>query len=321
MTGHHPLSADANNKFEDLSGVTEVFPNPYDALIEACQHDPLQIQARYALHRTARNEQQKANLLSPSFKGLLTDGILQRLEDPTLEPGFVDPRHGIVFWARPPPHIRCLIEQIQQRLKITAPNLWTMPIECCHMTAMEICHSRTPEDVASLIAQMSPSIPALTDCTYANRSRLIKPLVSYDGAAIALSFLPASGEALSSGRSADDDKFTYHHLRRDMHAASRETGVEIGTRYIVPSAHVTMGRFVTQVDHDTPDKMVLWIAEIEKINEWLVHEFWPQKDVTDELESIKEGGEWIVGQGVGLDCRTGALWYGGGRTVRLGKGF
>jgi hypothetical protein len=31
--------------------------------------------------------------------------------------------------------------------------------------------------------------------------------------------------------------------------------------------------------------------------------------------------EWLVGDGKGLDCREGALWYGGGQTVRLGKGF
>jgi hypothetical protein len=37
-----PGSVDARNKFEDLSGVdTRAFSNPYDALIEACQDDPV----------------------------------------------------------------------------------------------------------------------------------------------------------------------------------------------------------------------------------------------------------------------------------------
>jgi hypothetical protein len=35
-------SVDAKNKFEDLSGVDiAAYPNPYDALIEACNHDPV----------------------------------------------------------------------------------------------------------------------------------------------------------------------------------------------------------------------------------------------------------------------------------------
>jgi len=56
------------------------------------------------------------------FKGLNLDSILQRLEDPAIEPGFVDPRHSLVLWARPPPHIRKLVSEIQQRLKRLAPS-------------------------------------------------------------------------------------------------------------------------------------------------------------------------------------------------------
>lgn len=38
----HPLSSDAGNTFEDLSGVdSAAFSNPYDALIDACQDDPV----------------------------------------------------------------------------------------------------------------------------------------------------------------------------------------------------------------------------------------------------------------------------------------
>jgi len=37
-----PDSVDASNKFEDLSGVDiRLHANPYDALIEACQDDPV----------------------------------------------------------------------------------------------------------------------------------------------------------------------------------------------------------------------------------------------------------------------------------------
>jgi hypothetical protein len=71
---------------------------------------------------------------------------------------------------------------------------------------------------------------------------------------------------------------------------------------------------LTQDDHATPDKMELFIKEIERINQWLEEEFWPKNERNIE-------GAWIVGQEKGLDFRQGTLWYGGGNTVRLGKGF
>lgn len=195
------------------------------------------------------------------------------------------------------------------------------------MTCMEICHSLPAATVTPILSQLEPHLATLTDYTYTHRARLIKPLVSYDGAAAALSFVPAAGEGLPAsssasaehGRYATDDAFTYHHLRRDMHVLSLLSGVDVASRYVVPSAHVTLGRFLTREDHDTPAKRAGWIDEIERINELLVREFWPAEDALGR--EIGEGGEWIVGQGKGLDCRTGALWYGTGWTARLGKGF
>jgi len=157
----------------------------------------------------------------------------------------------------------------------------------------------------------------MTDYTYCHRARLIKPTLSYDGAAIALSFLPAAGENLpSNGRSAEDDDFTYHHLRRDLFNIAKKTGVSIDSRYVVPSSHITLGRFLVQEDHDTVEKMEGFLRGIEEINGWLEKEFWPR-----EGGERNESGEWVVGQEKGLDCREGRLWYGGGRTVRIGKGF
>lgn len=80
------------------------------------------MQARYSTHRCARNSQQKEKLLSPGFSGLILDPILQRLENPSIEPGFTDPRHCLVFWARPPSHIRSLVDRVQQQLLTLAPS-------------------------------------------------------------------------------------------------------------------------------------------------------------------------------------------------------
>lgn len=74
------------------------------------------------MHRKNRNAQQKAKLLSSDFEGLILDNILQRLEDPSLEPGYVDPRNCLCIWARPPLPIRNLVSEIQQKLLVLAPR-------------------------------------------------------------------------------------------------------------------------------------------------------------------------------------------------------
>lgn len=200
-----------------------------------------------------------------------------------------------------------------------------MPQIKCHLTALEITHSLTSSEITSIINQLGNSaISTMTNYPLQHRARLIKPTLSYDAAAVALSFLPASGESLASTpdpssrnpRTAQDDAFTYHHLRQSLFVIARSTGVSIDSRYVVPSSHITVGRFITQEDHDTPEKRRAWINLIEEVNVWLKEEFWPQEGC-----KRNEDGEWVVGQEKGLDCRRGQLWYGGGETVMLGKGF
>lgn len=192
-----------------------------------------------------------------------------------------------------------------------------MPIERMHITVLEIAHSLTDPEIKTFVEALEPKAAKITDYTYTHRARLIKPTLSYDGAALALSFLPSAGEGLpSSGRTKEDDNFTYHHLRRDLFNIASTAGIAIDSRYIVPSSHVTLGRFLVQDDHNTSEKMEKFIGLIEEINGWLEDTFWPK-----EGEGRKLDGEWIVGQEKGLDFREGVLWYGGGNTVRLGEGF
>lgn len=200
-----------------------------------------------------------------------------------------------------------------------------MPQIKCHLTALEITHSLTAPEITSILSQLGTStISTMTDYPLQHRARLMKPTLSYDAAAVALSFLPAAGESLSATadassrnpRTIQDDAFTYHHLRQSLFTVARATGVSIDSRYVVPSSHITVGRFITQEDHDTHAKREAWINFIEEVNQWLKDEFWPQ-----EGGERNEDGEWLVGQEKGLDCRRGQLWYGGGETVMLGKGF
>jgi hypothetical protein len=246
------------------------------------------------------------------------DEILAKLEDSSIEPGFQDPRNCLVFWARPPKSVRELILEVQKKLLMVAPNLWTMPQDNLHMTATEVTHSQSAPTIEALVEKMLPGIPAITDYTMDHRARLVKPMVSFDAQALALSFLPAVGEG---DRSSKEDAYTYHHLRRDLFDKIEATGVKVASRYVIPSAHLTIGRFITKKDFEIADgqvdyeKVAKLVSTIQEINEWLEADYWPKE------KGIKEGGEWIVSQEKGLECRKGRLWYGGGERIRLGEGF
>ncbi|KAL4725402.1 hypothetical protein ACLX1H_007549 [Fusarium chlamydosporum] len=317
-------SAEARNKLEDLSGIQlQPGENPYNALIKACNDDPAEIQTLYSLHRTKRNAQQAEKFLATGFEELIIDQTLLRLEDPTIEPGFRDSRNCLVFWARPPDHIIRLASKVNELLKKAAPSVWLMPSHRMHLTALEVAFSKTPQEIAAYVSTLRPSIPDIVNYPYSHRSRLVKPMVSYDLSAFALSFLPASGEPLLSPPLTEPvetegitqgDNYTYHHLRRDVYDKVQEGGVVVGSRYQVPSAHITLGRYLNHDDHDTPEKRANWVKAIDEINAWLEKEVWDNPD-------SEYNGEWLVGHERGLDARNGTLWYGGGKTIMLGEGF
>ncbi|KAK5279199.1 hypothetical protein LTR16_007891, partial [Cryomyces antarcticus] len=112
-------------------------------------------------------------------------------------------------------------------------------------------------------------IPEITDFTFDHRARLVKPALGFDASAIALSFVPAAGEMLASSteRTRKDDAYSYHHLRRDLYALCKSTGVEVASRYTVPSAHLTVARFIATAD--TEAGMQRLVQAFEEINAWL----------------------------------------------------
>ena len=61
-------------------------------------------------------------MLDLSFAGVSIDPILLRLSDPSIEPGYLDPRHCLVFWGRPTTQIKDLIHRVQQELLTVAPS-------------------------------------------------------------------------------------------------------------------------------------------------------------------------------------------------------
>lgn len=196
-----------------------------------------------------------------------------------------------------------------------------MPLENLHITIFELVHSVTEPEMEAIIAPLHETGAAeeIVNLPLRHRIRLTKPMVSYDASAMALSFVPAAGEGSSSISS---DQYTYHHLRREVYDRTVAAGVKPVSRYIVPSAHLTIARFITQdgfVDDSGQvdrTRVRVLIEKIEELNARLEAEYWPKED-----GSIKVGGEWILGQEKGVDFRKGRLWYGGGENVLVGKAF
>lgn len=61
-------------------------------------------------------------MLDASFPGINIDSILLKLHDPTIEHGYADPRHCLVFWGRPTTKVKDLIQRVQQELLTVAPS-------------------------------------------------------------------------------------------------------------------------------------------------------------------------------------------------------
>nr|GFD57471.1 hypothetical protein [Tanacetum cinerariifolium] len=83
---------------------------------------------------------------------------------------------------------------------------------------------------------------------------------------------------------------------------TQDTGVTVDSRYVVPSSHLTIGRFISTTDlagdQGAPDpaKMATFIKKIEEINGWLEKEYWPESNDG----KIPDGGEFNLGEETGL---------------------
>ncbi|KAL2843704.1 RNA ligase/cyclic nucleotide phosphodiesterase [Aspergillus pseudoustus] len=289
--------------------------NPFELLIGKANNNPSELQSIYGNHRVGRNSQQSEKILSEEFAGWSVDNILSRLDGPGKEEGFVDPRNCLVIWARPPPHVREIIRFVQDELKTVAPAIWLMPLENLHTTVLEVAHSLTEEEIETLVQtlQSSTTVQPAQIASYpiAHPTRLIRPMVSFDSAALALSFVPAAtGDPSQS--------YTYHHLRRDIWDLVRQAKLPVASRYVVPSAHVTIARFISQdgftvEGEDEADKVdkhqvKTFIDKIGEINRKLESEYWSVP------ADAGDGGQWLIGREA-LVIRRGRVWYGGGEDV------
>ncbi|KAL4968614.1 uncharacterized protein BDV14DRAFT_144726 [Aspergillus stella-maris] len=338
--------------------------NPFNKLLLDCENDPTKIQTIYETHRTNRNAQFKEKLLDKDFPGWRYDEILGKLIEAkeAVRDGkagnesdvFADHRNNLNVYARPPEYIRELVARTQLAILNDARSLWIPSPESLHVTTLEVASSRTKEEIDALVSRLVEDgtaeklvnyIPDEKRCV-----RLINPIVSFDDSAIALSFLPvASGpEDITHGPTAEQDEaptgtatagstsaiqhsdrenYTYHHLRRGLASTVLESGVALAARYVVPSAHITIARFVEpdefwrrdgELDRERVAKFVHCIGVI---NEGLRKNDWVDSPVNkgneSESETAKNG--WIIGLDQGLEFNKGTSWYGGGEKVLVGR--
>lgn len=191
------------------------------------------------------------------------------------------------------------------------------------MTTLEMLSSRPASEVdeAAEICKKSLPLEDVVNYTFTHRNQVIRPIVSYDATALALSFVPAAGEPSSKTVTTGSDQYTYHHLRRDLWDVANQTGLPLASRYTVPSAHVTIARFAVSLGSDRATELNGLcerandiVARIEDINQELRSDDW--RRFGDPTQ-----GEWRVGEESGLHFVHGPLWYGKCDSVVVGKGF
>ncbi|VVT49248.1 uncharacterized protein SAPINGB_P002177 [Magnusiomyces paraingens] len=296
--------------------------NPYTDLIRRCP-TPKDMAKAYETHRRNRNAEklrQMSHLKTVSPDSILAGLVLHDL------PQESDPRNNITIWSRPTVRVMDLIAIIQQQLidtlHKTAPShalqkqppvkpndpankgpLWLMPRECLHLSVLEVTHSAPPDVIDSQIKQLKPYLSEILT-SRDNAPILVKPLVCFDSAAFALTFAPLDS-SLQKEYGAHSEDYTYTHYRAHLYNAINKAQVYCAARYEVPSAHVTIARFIEEVSPNVVDAL---LETIQNINTWL-----------EDVYSNPESFSWQVGSERGTECRCGRIWYGGGWTEATGE--
>jgi hypothetical protein len=192
-----------------------------------------------------------------------------------------------VIWARPSRNVLSLIETLQDQLStLIGPDLHIIPTQDLHLSNIELSHRHSVTHLRSVVDKIGTSkVQDMLDMLSKldTKPSLVSPQLNIDKMGVALSFVPAS-----------EHKYTYHHLRADMHAAALESGVSIDMCYTAPSAHVTLGRFVGKGFFEMEDQRKKFVELVEEINE--------------ELKAEQE--EWVVGEKEGLELQLGYLKFG-----------
>lgn len=198
----------------------------------------------------------------------------------------LDQRHNLALVARPPQHVVALLTSVQQQLHALAGDaLWLPPPSHLHVTVYEITHSKTPQQLQPLVSAIRSHGLRLFEALPVERVKFDAPLVNFDTAAVAVTFLPVNVDGYSIAA-----------FRSELAGRLSELGVEWDGRYVAPTAHVTIARFVKpELQNATMEQWLLKLDELrEQCQQW-------------------EGG-WCLAD-ARLQVMTDKSWYGGGTVV------
>jgi hypothetical protein len=187
--------------------------------------------------------------------GVVVDEVLAR---ELAHPGS-DSRHGVNLVCCPGPGLIEKIAAIQRRLSEFEPGQYYYPPNDLHLTLVEICHSRSEAEAASIahaVQSLAPSFLARE-----RPAALHSPELVFDEKAVAVRFLPC-----------DDRLQQLRASIREHLAAHRVVG---DPRYPQRSAHITFLRYLEPLR--TPAEAwfdLLGDCRIELDRPWVLDEVW-----------------------------------------------
>ena len=128
---------------------------------------------------------------------LMSGPVVDRILVQELESPHTDMRCGVNIICRPTIEVVEYIVSIQQYLNVFEPDQHYYPPSDLHLTLVEICHSRTPEDAFLIAGAVGSEIRRIAAMTSA--PKVDSPMLVFDSHAIALNFLPTD-DALQNVR-------------------------------------------------------------------------------------------------------------------------
>lgn len=171
--------------------------------------------------------------------------------DPVLAKNLVDDRLACCIVARPDDEVKSLIAAIQSRIATSVCNpkaLWFPSEENLHMSVLEITSSSPKSTLIPIIDVLLQYVSQIL-LLASNGPELGSPLICLDANAIALSFTSVSKSHLE--------------YRLELYDCVTSYGVKIKPRYYTPSAHITILRFVDDLDEKDINSL---IEQIQLIN-------------------------------------------------------
>lgn len=180
--------------------------------------------------------------------------LVQELDSP-----HTDMRCGVNIICRPSTDVVQYILSIQEYLRVSEPDQYYYPPSDLHLTLVEICHSRTPEDALRIAGVVGPEIRRLAAIT--SLPKVDSPMLVFDSHAVALNFLPTD-EALQNAR-------------QSIREGLVNIGISTDARHETKSAHVTLMRYITPLRSSSEE----WVSSLLNVPpkpklEWLLSPVW-----------------------------------------------